>query len=216
MFQNIKTQKDVILSWSKNLLQECFSENTRNIITVQRNTNFHYLLLAENSQSDIVFEIQGENVVWNIYAIYFGYNSLKSNILVNILSSNSKINVFMLSLLTTDKAFDTDWNVFLWKNISNSQWHLLQKSLILWENIQVKSVPRLDVYSNDIQASHWFSVDRLNTEKLFYLNSKWLTESVSKDMIIRGNVEAILDKFVHLSDFHKNQIIQRVLKLEIL
>jgi len=43
-----------------------------------------------------------------------------------------------------------------------------------------------------------------------------LTESVSKDMIIRGNVEAILDKFVHLSDFHKNQIIQRVLKLEIL
>lgn len=216
MFQNIKTQKDVILSWSKNLLQECFSENTRNIITVQRNTNFHYLLLAENSQSDIVFEIQGENVVWNIYAIYFGYNPLKSNILVNILSSNSKINVFMLSLLTTDKAFDTDWNVFLWKNISNSQWHLLQKSLILWENIQVKSVPRLDVYSNDIQASHWFSVDRLNTEKLFYLNSKWLTESVSKDMIIRGNVEAILDKFVHLSDFHKNQIIQRVLKLEIL
>ncbi len=215
MFQNIKTQKDVILSWSKNLLQECFSENTRNIITVQRNTNFHYLLLAENSQSDIVFEIQGENVVWNIYAIYFGYNPLKSNILVNILSSNSKINVFMLSLLTTDKAFDTDWNVFLWKNISNSQWHLLQKSLILWENIQVKSVPRLDVYSNDIQASHWFSVDRLNTEKLFYLNSKWLTESVSKDMIIRGNVEAILDKFVHLSDFHKNQIIQRVLKLEI-
>ncbi len=216
MFQNIKTQKDVILSWSKNLLQECFSENTRNIITVQRNTNFHYLLLAENSQSDIVFEIQGENVVWNIYAIYFGYNFLKSNILVNILSSNSKINVFMLSLLTTDKAFDTDWNVFLWKNISNSQWHLLQKSLILWENIQVKSVPRLDVYSNDIQASHWFSVDRLNIEKLFYLNSKWLTESISKDMIIRGNVEAILDKFVHLSDFHKNQIIQRVLKLEIL
>lgn len=92
----------------------------------------------------------------------------------------------------------------------------ITKSLILWENIQVKSVPRLDVYSNDIQASHWFSVDRLNIEKLFYLNSKWLTESISKDMIIRGNIEAILDKFVHLSDFHKNQIIQRVLKLEIL
>ena len=206
MFQNIKTQEDVILSWSKNLLQECFSENTRNIITVQRNTNFHYLLLAENSQSDIVFEIQGENVVWNIYAIYFGYNFLKSNILVNILSSNSKINVFMLSLLTTDKAFDTDWNVFLWKNISNSQWHLLQKSLILWENIQVKSVPRLDVYSNDIKASHGFSIDRLNQDKMFYLNSKGLSESTSKELIVHWNIKDILNKFTDLSEEQKNAI----------
>lgn len=206
MFQNIKTQKDVILSWSKNLLQECFSENTRNIITVQRNTNFHYLLLAENSQSDIVFEIQGENVVWNIYAIYFGSKPIKSDIQVNISSSNVDINVFMLSLLVSDQEFNTNWNIYLWKDIHNSQGHLLQKNLILWEKIKVNSIPRLDVYSNDIKASHGFSIDRLNQDKMFYLNSKGLSESTSKELIVHWNIKDILNKFTDLSEEQKNAI----------
>jgi Fe-S cluster assembly scaffold protein SufB len=206
MLQTINTQEDTALSWSKNLIQKCFSENTKNTIYLSPNTDFHYLLLAENGESTITFETKWENIKWNIYAIYFGSKTIKSDIQVNILSSNVDINVFMLSLLVSDQEFNTNWNIYLWKDIHNSQGHLLQKNLILWEKIKVSSIPRLDVYSNDIKASHGFSIDRLNKDKMFYLNSKGLSESTSKELIVHWNIKDILSKFTDLSEEQKNEI----------
>ena len=93
MLQTINTQEDTALSWSKNLIQKCFSENTKNTIYLSPNTDFHYLLLAENGESTITFETKWENIKWIIYAIYFGSKTIKSDIQVNILSSNVDINV---------------------------------------------------------------------------------------------------------------------------
>ena len=112
----------------------------------------------------------------------------------------------MLSLLVSDQEFNTNWNIYLWKDIHNSQGHLLQKNLILWEKIKVNSIPRLDVYSNDIKASHGFSIDRLNQDKMFYLNSKGLSESTSKELIVHWNIKDILNKFTDLSEEQKNAI----------
>ncbi len=206
MLQTINNQEDTVLSWSKNLIQKSFSENTKNTIRLVANTDFHYLLLAENSESKIIFETKWENIKWNIYAIYFGSKPIKSDIQVNISSSNVDINVFMLSLLVSDQEFNTNWNIYLLKDIHNSQGHLLQKNLILWEKIKVSSIPRLDVYSNDIKASHGFSIDRLNQDKMFYLNSKGLSESTSKELIVHWNIKDILNKFTNLSEEQKNAI----------
>ena len=206
MLQTINYQEDTVLSWSKNLIQKSFSENTKNTIRLVANTDFHYLLLAENSESKIIFETKWENIKWNIYAIYFGSKPIKSDIQVNISSSNVDINVFMLSLLVSDQEFNTNWNIYLLKDIHNSQGHLLQKNLILWEKIKVSSIPRLDVYSNDIKASHGFSIDRLNQDKMFYLNSKGLSESTSKELIVHWNIKDILNKFTNLSEEQKNAI----------
>ena len=211
MLQFINNQEDIILSWSKSLLQKCFSQNSKNIITIQDNLSFDYLLLVENSDSDLEFNVKGENVKWNIYAIFFGRDSVKSNIQVNILSSDSNVNVYMLSLINTDKQFDINWNIKLWKNISNSQWHLLEKNLILGEKIKVKAVPRLDVYSNDVRASHWLSIDRINSDEMFYLNSKWLDQTISKELIIRWNVTSILNHFTDLSDTEKSEIENQII-----
>ncbi|HOG15504.1 MAG TPA: SufD family Fe-S cluster assembly protein [Candidatus Absconditabacterales bacterium] len=206
MLQTINNQEDTVLSGSKNLIQKSFSENTKNTIRLVANTDFHYLLLAENSESKIIFETKGENIKGNIYAIYFGSKPIKSDIQVNISSSNVDINVFMLSLLVSDQEFNTNGNIYLLKDIHNSQGHLLQKNLILGEKIKVSSIPRLDVYSNDIKASHGFSIDRLNQDKMFYLNSKGLSESTSKELIVHGNIKDILNKFTNLSEEQKNAI----------
>lgn len=211
MLQLIKNQEDIILSWSKSLLQKCFSKNSKNMITIQNNLRFDYLLLAENSDSDLEFNIKGENVTWNIYAIFFGRDTVKSNIQVNISSSDSNVNVYMLSLINSDKQFDINWNIKLWKDIFNSQWHLLEKKLVLGEKIKVKAVPRLDVYSNDVKASHWLSIDRINSDEMFYLNSKWLDESISKELIIRWYIANILNQFKDLSDTEKSEIENQIL-----
>jgi len=43
---------------------------------------------------------------------------------------------------------------------------------LLGKNIQIKTLPMLDIQSNDVKASHGATIQRLDEEKLFYLTSK--------------------------------------------
>jgi len=203
--------EDIILSSDQNIIYKSFWLKSKNNISVHKNTNFKYLILASDSENDVSFDINGENVKWEIYAICFGDNPLSSNIKVNILSSNSQINVYTISFIQTDKVFDVNWSIKLWIDVSNSQWHLLEKNIILGAKVKIKAIPRLDVYSNDVKATHWLSIDRINEDEMFYLNSKWLDQDFSKKMIVSWNVKNILNKFENLSDTEKNEIENEIL-----
>ncbi len=211
MLEIKNTQDNIVISSSQELLQKSFSLNSKKKIKIQNQLDFKYLLLSFDSQTDISFDVLWNNIKWDIYAIYFGSNPIKSDIQVNILSSNCNIKIYMVSFLTSDQQFNINWNIYLWKNIVNSQWHLLEKSIVLGEKIKIKAVPRLDVYSNDVQATHWLSIDRINTDEMFYLNSKWLDENISKEIIIGWNIKKILDQFKDLSDIQKDEIENQII-----
>lgn len=211
MFEIQNSNEDIVLSSDENIIHKCFSSKSKNKITAQQNINFRYLILSSDGESDISFDIEAENVKWDIFAIFFGDNANTSNISVNISSSNSHINVLTLSFIQTDSKFDINWVIKLWKNVSNSQWHLLEKNIILGSKAKIKSIPRLDVYSNDVKATHWLSIDRINKEEMFYLNSKWLDQSISKEMIIKWYLQNILSKFEDLSESQNNEIEKMIL-----
>lgn len=206
MLDFVNNSENIILSWPKDFIQKSFSENSKNTITIYDKSDFNYLLLAEDSESNLTFDVQGENIKWDIFAIFFGNKNLKSNIQINILSSNCHIHIYMLSFIVSDNQFDISWNIHLWKDILNSQWHLFEKNIILWEKVKIKAVPRLDVYSNDVKATHWFSIDRINSDEMFYLNSKWLDQNISKELIIRWNINKILNQFTDLPQSQKEEI----------
>ena len=76
---------------------------------------------------------------------------------------------------------------------------------------QVKVAPRLDVYSPDVVATHWVSIDKLNKENLFYLMSKGLDYKKSVDLYIISMIDFILDKFKNIPDDEKKQIKKQIL-----
>ena len=110
-----------------------------------------------------------------------------------------------------DDLFDIQGSIELWKNIAQSEWHLLEKNIILWDKVKIKALPRLDVYSNDVKATHGVSIEKINKDNLFYLESKWLDEELSKEIIIRWNIKNILNQFTNLSDSEKEEIENQIL-----
>ena len=203
--------EDIFLSSDENIIYKSFWSKSKNKVFVPQNINFKYLILGSDSENDISFDIEWENVRGEIYAIFFGDKSVSSHIKVNILSSNSQINVYTISFIHTDNQFDINCLIKLWKDISNSQWHLLEKNIVLSNKLKIKAIPRLDVYSNDVKASHWLSIDRVNEETMFYLNSKWLDELISKEMIIKGHIQQILSQFEDISKSKNKELEKTIL-----
>jgi Fe-S cluster assembly protein SufD len=170
---------------------------------LQENIDFKYLLIANDADINIEFITQWTNVKWDVFAILFGDKPLSANIISHIHSSSSHINMFLLSFISTDKMMDIQGSIDLWKDIFNAQWHLLEKNVILSKKgawAKIRAIPRLDVYSNDVQASHGVSIDRINEDNLFYLSSKWLDNDSSQELIIKWYIQNILQKFTELSD----------------
>ncbi|MBP7848546.1 SufD family Fe-S cluster assembly protein [Patescibacteria group bacterium] len=48
----------------------------------------------------------------------------------------------------------------------------MEETILLGEDIQIRTLPMLDVQSSDVKASHGATIQRLDEEKLFYLTSK--------------------------------------------
>ena len=198
----------------KQTIKQYIWEEIEEKIFFPENSKFKYLILSSDSKLDLQFYTQWENVNWDIYAIFFGDKPLKANIISHIHNSHSHINMFILSFIQSDNLIDIEGSVDLWKNISNTQWHLLEKNIVIaskWQKIKVKAVPRLDVYSNDVQATHGVSIDRINEESLFYLTSKWLAPDVSQELIIKGYIQNILEQFTDFSEEEKNNIENTIL-----
>ena len=189
-------------------------EEIKDKIYFPQNTESKYLIISSDSKLDLQFFTKWENVKWDIFAIFFGDKTLSANIVAHIQNSNAHINVFILSFIQSDKLIDVQGSINLWKNISNAQWHLLEKNVVIapkWQKIKVKAVPRLDVYSNDVQATHGVSIDRINNEELFYLWSKWLSASDSQDLIIKWYIQNILEQFTDIAEEEKNNIENTIL-----
>ncbi len=107
----------------------------------------------------------------------------KVNIQAILNSSHSKINLHIIALVL-DGELILDGGIFIPPGVAKVEWHLLEENIILGENIKITSLPRLDVRSNDVAASHWAKIEKLDELKMFYLRSKGLSKKQAQLLLI--------------------------------
>ena len=191
---------------NENIIDKIFSTTKSESFSLSKNTKFNYLALVQDSEFNLEIQTWWEQIEWNVFLICFWKWKISSNVQANINNSENKINVFILSLLQDDNIIDVDWDIKVAKNVSNSQWHLMEKNVILGKKVKAKMSPKLDVYSQNVQATHWVSIDKINPEKKFYIESRGLSNKEAIELSIHGYIQYILEKFETISDSEKNEI----------
>ena len=73
---------------------------------------------------------------------------------------------------------------------------------------RAESMPKLEVFADDVKCSHGATVGEVNEEQLFYLMSRGLTENEARFLIIEGFLKEVLD-FVTLEEV-QNLLISRL------
>ncbi len=71
------------------------------------------------------------------------------------------------------------------------------KALLLSDKATVHTKPHLEIYTDSLQASHGVSVGALDKEALNYLQSRGLTPSRSRQLLIYVFVQEFLEKIAH-------------------
>jgi Fe-S cluster assembly scaffold protein SufB len=72
--------------------------------------------------------------------------------------------------------------------------YLTQEMLMLDATATVHAIPKLEVQTNDVRASHSATVSKITDEDLFYFGSRGLNKSISRILFCEGFLGEVLTK----------------------
>lgn len=127
-------------------------------------------------------------------------------------ASESRADILLTSFLTDNTSSQIDWKVELAPGVENTEWYLTEEVLVLWRGIKVKTSPQLFVGSKNVKASHGASIQRLQPEKLFYMNAKGITPELSRKLFIGSYIHKTM-QFVWLEDASLSTHIEEIVGL---
>jgi Fe-S cluster assembly protein SufD len=86
----------------------------------------------------------------------------------------------------------------------------LNKNLLLTRQAEIDTKPELEIFADDVKASHGATVAQLDPEHTFYLRSRGIDEASAQAILIKGFAMEIADRIV--DDSLRNLLIERVSK----
>ncbi len=168
-----------------------YSSNGVKQIICEIDCVFNYLVIVSDAQVviDVSHLAWSQAVIRAIVMSSWAPTSLKFT--STLAESGSLSNIHIVSFCTPHSDITVDGNVIIDPGISWSTWNLLEQNVLLWGKIKLRTLPVLDVRSNDISASHGAKVDRIDPMQMFYCMSRWLDRRQSTQLIIESMIRSM-------------------------
>ena len=84
--------------------------------------------------------------------------------------------------------------IYIAKQARGTNCFLNGHALLLSEKAKANSVPSLEIHTNDVQSRHGATVDQIDSEKIFYLQTRGLSKKQATQTIVEGFVGEALEK----------------------
>ena len=145
--------------------------------------------------------------IWNWTNRYASViHSSNVNYEIETVQENSETDFFFLVSENIPITIDADIIMQEW--VQKSSASLLEESILLSKNVNIKSLPVLDIHSKNIQASHWAKIYRLDDDKLFYLESKWLNKESAENLILSSFWERMFN-LIEINEEEKDNLLKK-------
>lgn len=70
----------------------------------------------------------------------------------------------------------------------------LNNNLLLSDHAQANSKPNLEIFADDVKASHGATVGQLDSEQLFYMKTRGFSEAEAKSMLVYSFCKEVIDR----------------------
>ena len=205
----INNQFDNIQLKSNSLL-ECFDNvDWEKKISLSMWVN-KYASIVHSSKVDYEIETNQENWESDFFFLCPINENTPSSIRLKFKIKHSwvKLNVHIVALVSKEAPVTIDADIYMEEWIKWSSASLLEESILLSPKVNIKSLPVLDIHAKNIQASHWAKIYRLDDEKLFYLESKWLNKNQAEKLILSSFWERLFD-LVEVNEEEKEWLLNK-------
>ena len=170
-------------------------ENTSTHFVLEDDAVLDYFLPIlgdENSESFVKVELVGKRSRVNSHIVFFGHKNQEQKIrFEHIHVGEDTVSSMSAKGAAKDQAVTRFFgSVHMLPGSINAKGHLSEHNLILSPNAKIEAIPALEIEHNEVEASHAATLERVDEEKLFYLNARGLPTSEAMELLVEGFFEA--------------------------
>ena len=154
------------------------------------------ITLAEVCKHDLVSHLVGANatsdVDWMFYATGEERQTISARNIFEAQEGSGQI--IIKGVAEGESHVKCDGMIDISSKGKGTDAYLTEDVLMLDRTAKVDAVPRLEIKTNDVKASHSATVSKVTPEDLFYFASRGIDESTARHMYVRGFLRDITSR----------------------
>ena len=161
-------------------------------IIVSKNQEI-YVVGNSGGSLDLEVILEKEGASANIYGIVIGRGNdsykIRTTSFHNAPNTNSRVHLKGVFMDSSSMDFFGMINIDKVAQLSDA--YLKNDNLMIGEDCRVNSSPQLEIKADDVKASHGVTISTIDDEHMYYLMSRGISFSDSRDLLIEGFINEI-------------------------
>ena len=158
---------------------------TVNVSTGSRSARFDYRveMVGDNSEADL-------NGIWMVGDSCEAH----THVFVDHKRPNCRSNQLFKGVLRDSSRSSFEGKIYVCQEAQKTDAFQLNNNLLLGQRAQADSKPNLEIFADDVKASHGATVGQLNEDLLFYLKARGIPSQQAKNLLVHGYCREVIDR----------------------
>lgn len=161
---------------------------------------------------DIIMEAEGNEA--HMYGLYLikGRTHVDNHTLVDNTKPNCFSNELYKGIIDEYATGVFSGKIFVRPDAQKTNAYQSNKNILLSETGTVNTKPQLEIFADDVKCSHGCTVGQLDTEALYYLQTRGISKDTARSMLLQAFADDIVHqvKIEPIQNYIKDLIVDRL------
>lgn len=163
--------------------------------TLKRDSKFKAVLLGNKIRTSIKVQLAEENSETELFGLARLNSDTESHIHATVehIAPHTRSRQHFKSVLKDKSRFSFEGKIHVRPAAQKTEAYQLNNNLILSDEASSNAKPNLEIFADDVKASHGATVGQLDEEQIFYFRSRGIGLEQAREWLIEGFCKEILD-----------------------
>ena len=148
------------------------------------------------TRNNFFVKLNGTGCQSNLYGLFLGDDNqhLANFTLVNHAMPQCTSNQLFKGILDENATGAFNGKIYVGKDAQKTQAYQKNNNLLLSPSARMNTKPHLEIYADDVKCSHGATIGRLDSEAMFYLRSRGISEKEARQLLMYAFADEIISK----------------------
>ena len=153
-----------------------------------------HVINFSSAANNIVVEQQGEGCETEIYALAYlhGDESVTTETHVRHAMGGGTSNQLIKFVLDDDSRGRFVGDLKIVQDAQKTEAHQTNRNLLLSETAEMRTQPQLEIYADDVQATHGASTGQLDESALFYMQQRGISKEKARQLLVGAFMKDVI------------------------
>lgn len=165
---------------------------------LKRNSTFKTIAVTDGAatvRNDYRVALTGENAETSLNGVWMlnGKREAHTHVLIDHQAPNCRSNQLYKGALNDFSRSAFEGKILVRQAAQKTEAFQLNNNLLLSDRANADSKPNLEIFADDVKASHGATVGQLDKEQIFYMKTRGFSESSAKNLLVHGFCQEVID-----------------------